>query len=186
MRDLIYLIVRLWMRLLGIAVGRRTKIRTISLFRRPRGLVKIGSDCIISGRFSFDQSCGRIFIGDRCFIGKSHLISAGSINIEDDVVISWGVTIVDHNSHSMDPNERRRDVIDWAAGKKDWGNVKIDGVRVCRGAWIGFNASILKGVTVGENAIVGANAVVTKDVPVGAVVAGNPAKIIKSMEPNDD
>lgn len=48
--------------------------------------------------------------------------------------------------------------------------------------WIGINATILQGVTVGENAVIGAGAVVTKDVPPNAVVGGNPAKIIKTID----
>ncbi|MBV8923397.1 DapH/DapD/GlmU-related protein, partial [Bradyrhizobium sp.] len=47
--------------------------------------------------------------------------------------------------------------------------------------WIGFNASILKGVTIGEGAVVGACSVVTRDVPPFAVVAGNPARVIRTL-----
>lgn len=52
-------------------------------------------------------------------------------------------------------------------------------VHICKHAWIGMNATIMKGVTIGEYAIVGAGAIVTKDVPPYAVVAGVPAKVIK-------
>ncbi len=52
-------------------------------------------------------------------------------------------------------------------------------VLIKEGAWIGFNACILKGVTIGKGAVIGAGSVVTKDVPDFAVVAGNPAEILK-------
>src|SRR5438046_10634158 len=55
-------------------------------------------------------------------------------------------------------------------------------VRICRGAWIGFGALILKGVTIGEGGIVGANSVVTRDVPPRCVVAGSPARVVKHTE----
>jgi len=56
-------------------------------------------------------------------------------------------------------------------------------VRVGRNVWIGFDACVLPGVTVGEGAVVGARSVVTADVPPYAVVAGNPARVIRQLEP---
>ena len=53
-----------------------------------------------------------------------------------------------------------------------------------RGAWIGDSAIVLKGVRVGENSIVGAGAVVTKDVPPNVIVAGNPARVVKHLDPD--
>jgi len=62
----------------------------------------------------------------------------------------------------------------------DW---QVVATVVKKGASIGSNATILCGVTVGEGAIVGAGSVVTKDVPSGVIVAGNPAKVIRSSKP---
>jgi galactoside O-acetyltransferase len=143
--------------------------------------VSIGSDCILHCAFSFDRRDAEITIGDRCFIGKSHLVAAEKISIGDDVVISWGVTIDDHNSHSMDWSVRRHDIENWHKGIKDWTDIVIAPVTIGSRVWIGFNAIILKGVTLGEGCIVGAGSVVTKDVPPYAIVAGNPARIIRQM-----
>jgi acetyltransferase-like isoleucine patch superfamily enzyme len=61
----------------------------------------------------------------------------------------------------------------------DW---KVEKTKVCRGASIGSGATILCNVTIGENAIVGAGSVVTKDVPAHAIVAGNPAKVLRFVD----
>jgi len=140
---------------------------------------------MLSCRFSLDRPSARITVGDRCYIGRSHLVAAECIEIEDDVIVSWGVTIVDHNSHVLDWSGRSRDVADWRVGQKDWSGVAVKPVRLKRRCWIGFQASILKGVTVGEGAVVGACSVVTRDVPPYSVVAGNPARLIRKLDAPD-
>lgn len=90
---------------------------------------------------------------------------------------------MDHDSHSLDWELRKNDVTDWSLGNKDWTGVSIRPVVIRNQVWIGFGASILKGVTVGDGAVIGANAVVTRDVPPYAVVAGNPARIIRILTP---
>ena len=136
---------------------------------------------VILGNLYFERPGASIFIGQQTFIGKSNIVASTYISIGNNVLISWGVTIADHNSHSVAYSERSLDVLDWLDGKKDWSNVICEQVSICDKAWIGFNASILKGVTVGEGAIVAAGAVVTKDVPPWTIVGGNPAKIIREL-----
>jgi acetyltransferase-like isoleucine patch superfamily enzyme len=172
------MIKQLVQRLLGFKPGANTWISWSTLLRRPGGKLIIAADCVISCRFSFDRRDARISVGNRCFIGKSHIIAAEHVDIRDDVIISWGVTIVDHNSHPILPEQRAGEVANWARGIKDWAPVKMAQVTVKNGVWIGFNAIILCGVTIGEGAIVGAGAVVTKDVPDRTIVAGNPARVV--------
>lgn len=95
-------------------------------------------------------------------------------------MIAWGVSITDHNSHSIVFSKRRNE-IDWSTGEKNWSSVHCAPVKICDKAWIGFNSIILKGVIIGEGAIVGAGSVVTKDVPPWMIVAGNPARIIREI-----
>mgnify|MGYP001126286452 CR=1 FL=1 len=165
-------------RLLGVNAGPGTKIGPNAVRTARRGNHSIGTDCIIQNVFSYDRREAKITIGDRTYIGKSHLVAAESITIGEDTILSWNVTIVDHNSHSPDWELRKHDIPNWHQGKKVWTCIKIAPVTIGNRVWIGFGASILKGVTIGDGAIVGACAVVTKDVPPGAIVAGNPAKVI--------
>jgi len=146
----------------------------------------IGANTLMEGDVFFDKDNARVSIGARSFIGgASRIVAAVSVTIGSDVLVSWGVSIVDHNSHAMRFSERSNDVMAWREGKKDWTNVKTAPVVIGDKAWIGFNAIILKGVIVGEGAIVGAGSVVTKDVAPWTVVAGNPAKLIREL-PEDE
>ena len=63
---------------------------------------------------------------------------------------------------------------------KNWDVINSKPITICDDVWIGMNVTILKGVTIGEGAVIGACSVVTKEVPAWSVVAGNPAKVIKS------
>jgi galactoside O-acetyltransferase len=169
----------------SLAIGRGSKIRWqgISVGRGNR--IVIGQHCIIAAKISFDASNGLISVGNNTYIGASHLVCHTRITIGDDAVISWGVTVVDHDSHSTKWSERACDVADWRNGKKEWSKVAIAPVTIGDKVWIGFNAIILKGITIGEGAVVGAGAVVTKDVPPYTIVAGNPARIIRTLAPDE-
>lgn len=169
-------------RLLGVNIAPSSHIAIRSARSAMRRNVSIGADSVIHCRFSFDRPQARIAIGDRCYIGNSQLVAAGEIEIWNDAIVSWGVTVVDHNSHALSWESRRRDVLDWGMGKKDWSAVSVKPVVIQDRTWIGFNAIILKGVTIGSGAIVGAGAVVTRDVPPCAIVAGNPATIIRMQD----
>lgn len=169
-----------------VTVGTGSVVRWSRLRAGGGGRVIIGDNSIIHARVSFDSSGGRVTIGDRCYIGASTIVCHSEVRLGDDVVVSWGVTIVDHNSHSLHWPERERDVLDWSEGKKDWSNVKIGPVRIHDKVWIGFNAIVLKGVTIGEGAVVAAGAVVTKDVAPYTVVAGNPAQVVRTLEKADE
>lgn len=176
-----------------LSVGANTNIsimRAIShTINTDKQIVSIGSDSFLTCNIFIENNVGRVKIGSRTYIGSSSIICANKIVIGDDVLISWGCTIVDNNAHSLISMQRSNDV---AMAKrnfenkethsnlnKDWSVVDSKPIIIKDKSWIGFNSIILKGVTVGEGAVVAAGSVVTKDVPDYAIVAGNPATVIK-------
>ena len=160
----------------GISIGNGSILSWRKLLSTRFGSFSIGSGSIVRCRVDFDSPTGFVSIGNNCFIGSSHVICKNQIIIHDDVIISWGVTIVDHNSHSLSWQYRQHDVANWRRGLKSWDNITVKPVIICNRSWIGFGATILKGVTIGEGAIVGAGSVVTRDVEPYTIVAGNPAR----------
>jgi galactoside O-acetyltransferase len=164
-----------------VEVGKNSQVNWWGLRSCGKNHMRVGSESIVRCRVHFDSGSGRITIGDRCFLGASHLVCHSEITIGDDVIISWGVTIVDHDSHSIIWDHRSRDVRDWMRGEKDWSHVSIAPVIIGDKVWIGFGATVLKGVKVGAGAVIGAGAVVTKDVPEYTVVAGNPARVVRRI-----
>jgi acetyltransferase-like isoleucine patch superfamily enzyme len=108
-------------------------------------------------------------VGRRCKI-SSHTFICEGVEIEDNVFIGHGVTFIN------DSYPRATGAGGSLQTEADW---KVEQTRVCKGASIGSGSTILSKITVGENAIVGAGSVVTKDVPANAIVAGNPAKVLR-------
>jgi acetyltransferase-like isoleucine patch superfamily enzyme len=152
---------------------------------RPPSQLSIGERSIFNGRIASDRKGSAVVIGRDTFIGDSLLICAQRIEVGNDVLISWGCTIVDHHSHAVTWAERSHDVADWYGGCKDWRHVRIAPIKIQDRAWVGFNSIILAGVTIGEGAVVGCASVVTRDVDPYTIVAGNPARVIRSLKNAD-
>ena len=108
-------------------------------------------------------------VGRRCKI-SSHTFICEGVEIQENVFIGHGVTFTN------DPYPRATTASGELMTDKDW---KVERTVVKKGASIGSGATILSNVTIGENAIVGAGSVVTKDVPANAIVAGNPARVLR-------
>jgi UDP-2-acetamido-3-amino-2,3-dideoxy-glucuronate N-acetyltransferase len=108
-------------------------------------------------------------IGADCKI-SSHTFICEGVQIEDGVFVGHNVSFIN------DKYPRAVNADGSLQTEKDW---KVIATRVKKGASIGTSATILCGVTIGAGALVGAGSVVTRDVPDGAVVAGNPARVVK-------
>jgi galactoside O-acetyltransferase len=154
--------------------------------------VVIGNKCLLGVSIFLETPEAKVTIGDRVYMGNSSIITKTSITLGNDIMVAWGVTFYDHDSHSLDYRNRNIDIqqtfSDYLNEKgnylknKRWDIVNSKPIKIEDHAWIGAEAMILKGVTIGEGAIVGARSVVTKDVPPFCVVAGNPAKIVRQLE----
>ena len=127
---------------------------------------QIGDDSRVG---SFVEIQKNASVGARCKI-SSHTFICEGVTIEDEVFVGHGVMFI----NDLDPRAT-------ADGKPqteaDW---NVMPTRVCKGASIGSGAVILGGVTIGAGALVGAGAVVTKDVAAGTVVAGCPARFMRT------
>src|SRR5262249_538824 len=114
----------------------------------------------------------------------ARIICDAEITIGDHALISWNVVLMDTYRVPNNRGERRR-LLERLTGL--WPR-PLDGaaaarpVRVGRNVWIGFHACVRPGVTIGDGAVVGARSVVAQDVPPYAVVAGNPARVIRRLD----
>jgi acetyltransferase-like isoleucine patch superfamily enzyme len=111
-------------------------------------------------------------VGKRCKI-SSHTFICEGVTIEDNVFIGHGVVFVNDTYPRATASGGRLQT------EEDW---KVELTVIKRGASIGSGATILSNISIGENAIVGAGSVVTKDVPANAIVAGNPARVLRHIQ----
>lgn len=165
----------------GIEIATDAKVNYRGIRLRPPAKLSIGAGSIFEGSIAADRPEAEVTVGTNTFVGSSTIVTAKRVDIGDDVLISWGCTFVDHDSHSTDWSVRAGDVQRHYSGQKNWDGIAMRPIRICNKVWIGFNALVLKGVTIGEGAVVAAGSVVTKDVPEYTLVAGNPARVIRDI-----
>ena len=110
-------------------------------------------------------------VGKRCKI-SSHTFVCEGVEIQDNVFVGHGVTFInDSYPRATTASGELQTEVDW----------KVEKTVISKGASIGSGSTILSNLTIGENAIVGAGSVVTRNVPANAVVAGNPAKLLRYL-----
>jgi acetyltransferase-like isoleucine patch superfamily enzyme len=143
-----------WLRALGAAIGRRTIVHDTRFFNLYR------------------RGLGDLRIGDDCFVGDECLLDlAEAIHLEDHVTLAERVLVLTHTNvgyrdHPLQPHFP----------------AMTGPVTIRRGSFIGASVTILPGITIGPEAFVAAGSVVTADVPPRTVVAGVPARALRTLE----
>ena len=145
----------------SVDIGRGTRIWQFCVVLSG---ARIGMDCNI---------CSHVFIENEVVVGDRVTVKCGvqlwdGVTIEDDAFVGPNVTFTNDRYPPSDDFPR-----------------KIERTRVCRGAAIGANATIIGGVVIGEGAMIGAGSVVTRDVPAGELWLGNPARFFRKIGRQD-
>ena len=151
----------------SVVLGKRVAIYHESLVNLYG--CRVGDDTKIGAFVEIQKNA---VVGSRCKI-SSHTFVCEGVTIEDEVFVGHGVMFVnDRYPRATNPDGSLQSEADWS----------VLPTKVCRGASIGSNATILPNLTIGEHALVGAGAVVTRDVPAFAIVAGVPARVVGSTQ----
>jgi len=156
--------------------------------RLPRGL-EIGRAASTYLGTMFDVGPrGHVKLGDYALVHGARIICDSEIIIGDYSLISWNVVLMDTYRVPLDLLDRRRELelVPTRQPRLAAADVPARPIHIQRNVWIGFEACVLPGVTIGEGSVVGARAVVAEDVPPYTVVAGNPARFIRRLEPGPE
>ena len=159
------------------------------LFRSERDqAVRIGQGASAYLGTMFDVGAnGRVTIGDYALINGARIVCDAEIMIEEYVLVSWNVLLMDSYRVPADPDARREFVkrVPASPERRFDANGPARPIRIGRAAWLGFDCCVLPGVTVGEGAVVGARSIVIQDVDPYSIVAGNPARLVRRLTPEE-
>jgi acetyltransferase-like isoleucine patch superfamily enzyme len=130
---------------------------------------------------------GSIMVGKFTVLQGTTLISNLSITIGDHCMFSWGSIVTDSWIDSSIHTDVRRKMMEAIAISPDrhLDYIAPKAIVIEENVWVGFKAIILPGVRLGRGCVIGSNSIVSDDVPPYAIVAGNPARIIRMLDPND-
>jgi hypothetical protein len=113
----------------GLRKGAGAVFTPIAFVPKPEARFSIGANSMFCGNMYFDKAGAEVIIGNRTYVG-GNLMCAHKIIIGDDVLISSGGAVFDHDSHAIDFELRKNDVSDYIKGEKDWTNVPIKEVTI--------------------------------------------------------
>ncbi len=154
-------------------------------YMRGKGTLRLGDRVNLSGRSCFyfmdgvGEDAPEVSVGDGTFVGDACTFSAACrITVGKNCLIASMVRIHDNDGHPLDAARRR-------CGERI-SPAECKEVVIGDNVWIGAGAVILKGATLSENAVIGTGAIVTGDVPANTVVAGNPARVLKTLGGEDE
>lgn len=140
-----------------IEIGRGCRFAS----RQTSNLMGVNHRCMLST----SSPCSTLQIGDRCGFTGVTIWCFEKITLGNNVRVGANVTIMDGDAHQDDPRSGENSPI-----------------TIEDNVWIGANTIVLKGVTIGRNTLIGAGSVVTKSIPANVLAAGNPCRVIRSLE----
>jgi acetyltransferase-like isoleucine patch superfamily enzyme len=149
--------------------------------------VRIGRGASIYLGVMFDLGPeARVDIGDFTLMNGSRIICNAEISIGKYCLMSWNTVLMDTRRLPLEIAARRRELEQVAsrATRQPELEVAAEPIRIEDNVWIGFDTCILPGVCIGQGSVVGARSVVDRNVPPFTVVAGNPARIIRRLDPD--
>jgi acetyltransferase-like isoleucine patch superfamily enzyme len=143
--------------------------------------VTIGAHSALRGLIRLEPT-GMLAIGHHTYIGDDTLISANTgVTIGNDVAIAHGAQIFDNPSHPTDWQERQKHLRGILTGTGSDARFSGRPVVIGDNCWLATMSLVLAGVTIGARSIVSAGCVVSEDVPADVIVAGNPARVVKTL-----
>lgn len=186
-----------------IKLGRNVRLqrRSSLMAEKPNARIEVGDDCIIYEDASINSyDNGSVQIGHSSIIGRTLIYSKASVKIGHHVVTSWDVFIQDYDPHPVEPRLREvqmdlmiknfqprfdkgpfDDIEQLTAQMQEWQMPK-DEIVIGNNVWLGAQTTILKGARIGDGCVVAARSVVLKgDYPANSIIAGYPAKVIRSL-----
>jgi acetyltransferase-like isoleucine patch superfamily enzyme len=142
-----------------------------------------GASTYLGTRFDVGPR-GHVKLGKCALVHGARIICDSEIIIGDYALLSWNVVLMDTYRVSLNALERRKELerVPTRQPRLAGADVPAKPVRIESNVWIGFDSCVLPGVTIGEGSVVGARSVVAEDVPAYAVVAGNPARVIRRLD----
>ena len=163
----------------GVRLGLQARLLTPDGERR----VKIGANAVIRGVIRCEDD-GRVEIGDEVYIGDGVIVSAWiKVEIGEGTLLAHGVQLFDNDTHPIDPAERRahfRSIL--KLGPRRGFSIGRRPVLIGKDCWLGFGSAVMKGVQIGDQAVVASGAVVTSNVRPRSIVAGNPAREVRTLD----
>ena len=166
----------------NIVVGKNVRFDSSHLFKKffsilPVGL-QVGDNVTLYMSSLATEKEGYIEIGNYSYLSNATIVCHTKVIIGQYVFIAGGATIVDSDFHPIDAANRLIDTvaistIGYKSKRPTFGSSPVI---IEDDVWIGYNATILKGVTIGKGSIIQPGALVSKSVPSGSIVSGNPAE----------
>lgn len=181
---------KFYLKMLRVKYGKNLTLKGIPMIYNKKGAtLSIGDDCMIKSSFLSNlvglysrtiivtrTPYASVKIGNRVGISGATIYARSKIVVGDDTNIGGNVKLLDNDFHPVDPIARMRD------DKEQIGTAPII---IGNNCFIGCNSLILKGAVLGNNCVVGAGSVVTGVFGDNCVIAGNPARVIRTIEPGE-